>query len=231
MPEIAETTEPTQASGLRQWIEEHDESWIFVVVYLGLAVGLSVFVSLFWLVVVAALHLGLEVIRQAFYRNGAQEIALHALWEIKLDVGLILLALSLVLYVEVVLGILGIQSATRAAAATRVGARVGARAAAWERNLRTFLLTVDEMVRVGYAAAMLRRKRRKGGAETVSPDLPRLAAPPRAPWSRRWGIGDRFGIGMVIAGIFLIGLAPLLTSYDVPGAVAILLEELRPFPR
>ncbi len=146
---------------LRQWVRDHDESWIFVVVYLGLAVGLSVFVSLFWLVLVAGLHFVLELFRQRFYRAHRKSVVLHALWEVKLDIGLVLLALMLVLYIEVVLGILGIQSAARAAAVSRAGARVGTRAAAWERNLRTFLLTVDEMIRVGHAGVMLRRKRRE----------------------------------------------------------------------
>jgi hypothetical protein len=215
---------------LRDWIRDHDESWIFVVVYLGLAVGLSVFVSLFWLVVVAALHLGLELIRQNFYRDGAREVVLHALWEIKLDVGLILLALALVLYVEVVLGILGIQSASRAAAATRAGARIGARAAAWERNLRTFLLTADEMVRIGHAAFMIRRKGRAKGSDGEAPEGRPLRSPPRAPWAQRWGMGDRFGIGMIVVGALLIGVAPWLTYHDVGSALAALIHELRPFP-
>ena len=148
---------------LREWVREHDEKWLFVVLYLGLAVGLSVLVSLFWLVVVGVLHFILELFRQAHYRDGARSVTLHALWEVKLDIALILLALMLVLYIEVVLGLLGIQSAARAAAVSRAGARVGTRAAAWERNLRTFLLTVDEMVRVVYAGVMLRKKRARDG--------------------------------------------------------------------
>jgi hypothetical protein len=154
-----------QPPSLRDWVRDHDESWIFVVVYLGLAVGLSVFVSLFWLVLVAGLHFLLEIFRQRFYRADRKSVVLHALWEVKLDVGLVLLALMLVLYIEVVLGILGIQSAARAAAVGRAGARVGARAAAWERNLRTFLLTVDEMIRVGHAGVLLRRKRKEDRAK------------------------------------------------------------------
>ncbi len=156
-PEGRAAVAPKRIS-LRQWIREHDESWIFVVVYLGLAVGLSVFVSLFWLVIVAALHFGLELIRQSHYREGGKSVVLHALWEVKLDVGLVLLALTLVLYIEVVLGILGLQSAARAAAVSRAGVRIGSRAAAWERNLRTFLLTVDEMARIGHAAVMFRKR-------------------------------------------------------------------------
>jgi hypothetical protein len=147
-------------TGFGEWVRDHDERWSFVVLYLGLAVGLSVFVSLFWLLVVGAVHFALECGRQAHYRNGRVEVIGHALWEVKLDIGLILLALTLVLYIEVVLGLLGIQSAARAAAATRAGARLGTRAAAWERNIRTFLLTVDEMARIAYAAWLVR----KGGS-------------------------------------------------------------------
>lgn len=154
-----------QPVSLREWIREHDERWLFVVVYLGLAVGLSVFVSLFWLLAVGALHFVLEIFRQAHYRDGKRNVFLHALWEVKLDIGLILLALTLVLYIEVVLGLLGLQSAARATAVTRAGARLGSRAAAWERNLRTFLLTVDEMARIVYAAVMLRSRGAAGGKE------------------------------------------------------------------
>jgi hypothetical protein len=150
----------THVPTLREWVRDHDEKWLFVVLYLGLAVGLSVLVSLFWLLVVAVLHLVLELVRQAQYRDGKVNVALHALWEVKLDVALILLALTLVLYIEVVLGLLGIQSAGRALAVSRAGSRVATRVAAWERNLRTFLLTVDEMARVAHAGFMLRRKRR-----------------------------------------------------------------------
>jgi hypothetical protein len=117
---------------LGEWVRHHDESWIFVAIYIGLAVGLSVFVSLFWLVVVGAFHLTLELMRQSWYRETWTSTVLHAWWEIKMDVGLILLALTLVLYLEVVLGLLGLQSAARAAAATRAahaGARGASRAA------------------------------------------------------------------------------------------------------
>lgn len=161
---------------LVHWMVHHDESWLFVAIYLGLAVGLSVFVSLFWLLVVALFHLLLEVVRQAYYRDTAGSVLLHAFWEIKMDLGLILLALSLVLYLEVVLGLLGLQSAARAAAVGRVthtGVRAGSRAAqsatravggggsAIEQWIRGFLLTVDDMVRVLFAILLLRERKRQ----------------------------------------------------------------------
>jgi hypothetical protein len=217
--------------GVRQWVRDHDERWSFVIIYLGLAVGLSVFVSLFWLLAVAGLHLALELGRQSQHREGKLEVLSHALWEVKLDVGLILLALSLVLYIDVVLGLLGLQSAARAAAVTRAGARVGARAAAWERNIRTFLLTVDEMARIGYAAYLVRRGRAGVASETQPPEpVPQVATSPGDGWRGRWGIGDRIGLLLVVGGVIMLVVAPLLTPHDWGTAGAAIMEELRPFP-
>lgn len=228
---------------LREWVRTHDESWIFVTLYLGMAVGLSVFVSLFWLVVVAGLHFGLELVRQRDYREGGRSVFLHALWEVKLDVGLVLLALMLVLYIEVVLGILGVQSAARAAAVTRAGARIGTRAAAWERTLRTVLLTFDEMIRIGHAGILMSRRRQKGKASPAAEGdtaPPGVSAPPDPgtlrfgplpdAWSLRWKTSDRIGMALVVVGFLLIVAAPLLTPHDWGTAAEALVEELRPFP-
>jgi hypothetical protein len=228
---------PSRSSGLRDWVREHDERWSFVLLYLGLAVGLSVFVSLFWLLVVAGLHFLLECGRQAYHRQGRMEVVTQALWEVKLDVGLILLALTLVLYIDVVLGLLGIQSAARAAAVTRAGSRLGSRAAAWERNIRTFLLTVDEMARLAYAAVMVRKGERGARRRPVERPAPREQAPPpraisREPspgWRGSWGMADRIGLLLVAAGVALLLAAPTLTPHDWGTAVTAILNELTPF--
>jgi hypothetical protein len=240
---VASVARPT---GLREWVREHDERWSFVVLYLGLAIGLSVFVSLFWLVVVAAFHFLLECGRQAHYRQSRTEVIGHALWEVKLDVGLVLLALTLVLYIDVVLGLLGLQSAVRAAAVTRAGARIGSRAAAWERNIRTFLLTVDEMARVVYAAVLVKKGEIGGGKgkaavpedvegePAAEPDVrpEPVAVVPEISlgWRGPWGIGDRIGVALVAAGIMLLIAAPFFTIHDWGSAATALLHELRPFP-
>jgi hypothetical protein len=236
-------------SGLRHWVRDHDERWSFVVLYLGLAVGLSVFVSLFWLLVVGALHFALECGRQAHFREGRLEVVGHALWEVKLDIGLVLLALTLVLYIDVVLGLLGLQSAARAAAVTRAGARIGTRAAAWERNIRTFLLTVDEMARIAYAAVTVRNggpgAARRAAAEAevlaasraaearAAAEVPATESAPPDPglgWRGKWGMADRIGLALVVAGLTLMLVAPLLTAHDWGTAATALMEELRPFP-
>jgi hypothetical protein len=128
---------------IREFITHHDERWLFVVIYITLAVVLSIVLSLFWLVAVAVLHFGLEYLRQGQYRQGVAEVVSHAVWEIKLDIALVVLALAMSLYMNVVLGILGLQSAARAAAATRV-----VRFAAWERNIRAIILLSDDVARV-----------------------------------------------------------------------------------
>lgn len=196
--QVSRSNAPAAVPGLREWIRDHDDKMVFVVLYLGLSVGLSIFIGLFWLVVVVALHFLLECIRQAHHWRDRRAVLLHALWEVKLDIGLVILAFTLVLYIEVVLGLLGVQAASRVAVASRAGARIGVRAAAWERNIRTFLLTVDEMARIGHAAVLYRGRRLTGGAVAATANAgnagnarnagnaehasaARTAAPPSAP--------------------------------------------------
>ncbi|CAN5896435.1 hypothetical protein BH23GEM9_BH23GEM9_34390 [soil metagenome] len=190
------------------------------------SVLLSILISLFWLIVVIAVHFGFECIRQAHYRIGRGDVLLHALWEVKLDIGLALLAFAVALYVDVILGALGLQSAARVAAATRVTAR----AAAWERNLRTFLLTVDEITRVSHAAYKLGLRRRRQPGPTLTPDTPTPPSRHLPAWRLKWGWGDRIGVALVSGGVCLILLAPVLTQHDVASAAAHIMEQLRPFP-
>jgi hypothetical protein len=212
---------------LREWLRDHDDQWPFVVMYLGASVVLSIFISLFWLLFVIAIHFAFECYRQSHYIRDRNSVLLHALWEVKLDIGLAALAFAVALYVDVIMGLLGIQSAARLAQA----ARVGARAAAWERNLRTFLLTIDEITRVSHAAYTLgmRRQRRGSGKPAVRP----AAAVPRSDvpsWRREWGWADRIGIALVSVAVSLIVLAPTLTPHDLAGSLSVILQQLRPFP-
>ena len=57
------------AERLRDWVLNHDDSWIFIILYVGLAVVLSLWISLFWLLVVVAGHFVLEWIRQRHIRD------------------------------------------------------------------------------------------------------------------------------------------------------------------
>jgi hypothetical protein len=233
LPADAETAvapaAPPARPTLRAWLRDHDEQWPFVVLYLSASVLLSILISLFWLVVVIAVHYAFEWVRQSHYRVGRRDIGLHALWEVKLDIGLAALAFALALYVDVILGVLGLQSAARVATAARVVPRV----AAWERNLRTFLLTVDEMARVSHAAYKLKFSRRRRGTasdEPAGPFTPEAQSAVVAAWRSPWGWADRIGVALVSVGVGLILLAPLLTPHDLASSVSMILEQLRPFP-
>jgi hypothetical protein len=239
---------------LRDFIAHHDDRWLFVAVYIGLAVVLSIALGLFWLVAVAGLHFALEVMRQAQHRSGTPDIVSHALWEIKLDIALVLLALAMALYMEVVLGILGLQSAARAGAASRAGMRL-TRLAAWERNIRAIVLLADDVARVIQIGVtrVLRRPppqqhatltlavRQDGSLQTTAVG-PAAVVPPQAPgeersrpqapssWRDPWSAGDYFTITLLVASIAIIVFAPKLTDYSWSGATLALLEQLHPFP-
>jgi hypothetical protein len=209
----------------REWIHDHDHRWLFVILYLGLAVVLSVFVSLFWLVFMAGVHLLLECIRHLRPGWTTGRVLAHSVWEVKLDFALVLLALGAVLYIDVVLGVLGIQSAARAAAVTRAGARMAGRVAAWERNIRAFLLTIDEMVRIGRAVTLLwRRRGREAAAAAAAQNSDAV------PWRERWTTGDRIAVGLIVGCVLLILTAPLLTHHGWQDVVSVLAAELRPLP-
>jgi hypothetical protein len=170
-PRPTTTGAPPRSSAFRDFVANHDERWLFVGVYIALAVVLSIVLSLFWLVAVAALHYCLEYLRQAQYHASRRDIATHALWEIKLDLALVLLALAMSLYMDVVLGVLGLQSAARAASVTRL-----ARFAAWQRNIRAFILLADDVARVVQIGVSRYMRRTQPGARDNAADAVMMVA-------------------------------------------------------
>jgi hypothetical protein len=179
---------------LRRWVVEHDDSWLFIVSYVGLAVVLSIAFGLFWLCAVVAVHFGLECVRQAHHTRGRADIAARALWEIKLDIALILFALVIVVYFEFVMGAAGLGGLAR------MGAQAGARFAGWQRVIRGLLLTVDDAAQVGRAA------------------LPRRQTAGVNPAARKGSLGDRLSVGFGVVCLLLLVLAPpLLGTTYAPG--------------
>lgn len=198
------------------WVREHDDRWLFIVGYVGLAVVLSVWISLFWLVAVVSLHLLLEVLRQRLLGPGA--LAARVLWELKLDLALILFSFVLAVYMEVVLGAAGLGSVAR------LGVRATPRAAGWIRILRGALLSLDDAAQVG-RAALARRKR--GTADRVD-EVP--AVPVYRFHPREWTPGDHLAIWLGVVCIALLLCAPLLVSLPLGEVGQLLLDELQPFP-
>jgi hypothetical protein len=224
-------------AGLIRWIQSHDESWLFVAMYIGFAVVLSVWLSLFWLVFMVVIHLLFELVRQSRMYDQWTAVASMASWEIRVDIALLLLAFAVSLYMDLIMGILGLQSLGRAAVAT---SRVGTRAVAWQRAVRAVVLGFDDVIN-GIRAIFL-RKGSSGEEEAEEPEsAPDEAASapsstlgepePRLPgWGQRWGFWDRFTMVLAAGCLAAMLLAPPLTESTYRDAARTLLEELRPFP-
>jgi hypothetical protein len=240
---LGETKSLTQLGPVRSWIVNHDNSRLFVVLYIGLAVVLSIWIGLFWLVVVVGAHFVLEWIRQAHLRDGFIPILFETLWELKLDIALVLFALALSLYLDLIFGVVGIGSAARLGAAARAGARSGARFAAWQRTIRGILLSLDDAAQV--IKAVLTGKKRPSLAVidtsnrvdaaalspmTAEPEPDEARSGRWGSWGARWGKGDWISFGLGVICLLLIVFAPLLTHHTVASMLMTLTQELQPFP-
>ncbi len=215
-------TDPNEGPNLprwRAWIIDHDDSWLFVISYVSAAVVLSIWISLFWLVVVVAVHGVFEWVRQHHYDPRWPGLGQRVAWELKLDVALVLMGLALAVYMEVALGIAGLGPASRLG--VQGGARA-ARAAVWTRVFRGFALSLDDVAQVGRALG--------GSARQETPDAEKAEARNARPW-RHWGFGDHLAIWLGVACLALILLAPLLVADQTYSRVVeTLLEEMHPFP-
>jgi hypothetical protein len=222
---------------LLRWIRNHDESWLFVGIYIGFAVVLSVMLSLFWLVLMVGIHFIFELIRQARHHRHWSAIASKASWEIRVDVALLLLAFAVTLYMDLIVAILGLQSLGRAAVAT---SRVGTRAVAWQRAVRAVVLGFDDVA--NGIRAILMKKGSASSAEASPKEEPELAlqpavatgqetATPTLPgWGHPWSFWDRATMGLCAACLVAMMAAPPLTGSSFGEAAQLIREELRPFP-
>ncbi|MBI4677132.1 MAG: hypothetical protein HY748_06075 [Elusimicrobia bacterium] len=163
---------------LYRWVLNHDESWLFTVLYAGLSVALSLFISLFWLAVIVAAHGALEWCRQR--EISSERVLPRVLWEVKLDLALVAFSLVLAVYLDFMVGIAGLGQAARA------GGRIGVRLADWQRILRSSLLSLDDVGRV--LAAFFRGDRQVPAAGGN--------AGSRGGWGGRWSFGDRLSVGL-----------------------------------
>jgi len=240
IPRLAHEQPPLEApaaTGLGRWVQNHDDSRLFAVLYIGLALVLSIVLGLFWLVAVVALHGLLEVLRQRSLHRWWPGVLSRVLWELKLDLGLILFAFVVTLYMEVVLGVAGLNAAVRA------GARGGARLLAWQRGLRAAMLSVDDVAQVARIAAGRRRAAEQAtgeaaeAAEAAAPagsSLDGLAAlgvsSPWGGWAERWSRGSLLAVAFGLLSLGLILAAPWLTGQPAGAVWQQILAELRPFP-
>jgi hypothetical protein len=238
-------------TSLGAWIIDHDNQKLFVIFYIGLAVVLSIWVSLFWLVAVVAVHLLFELVRQHTLHARRREVLAEALWEVKLDLALIFFALALSLYMDILLGAVSLGLGARLAALSRTGrfarlfqagARAGTRFAGWQRLIRGFLLSMDDLAQV--ARALGRRGKRPeaalAGAESAGTEGSTQvdAGGPQdvtsgsiwGSWAQPWSRGDWFVVLFLAACLLSIFAAPALTQQPWEAAMSTLKAELAPFP-
>lgn len=205
------------------WVAEHDDHWLFITLYIGLALVLSMAISLFWLVAVVAAHGALEWF--ALGRRGVTDHRMaRILWHLKLDIGLVLVALWLGLYIDVLFGLAGLGAAARA------GAQTAARVVAWQRAIRGVLMTADEAALVVKAVAT--RKNGKKGKHKGQPEPERTQPTDadRLPWQDPWSTGDKFAVAFTVTCAVLILLTPVLTDHSVASTLAVLAADLHPWP-
>ncbi|MGY6554886.1 MAG: hypothetical protein ACXIUM_10230 [Wenzhouxiangella sp.] len=198
---------------LRRWLLEHDHRLSFTVVYISLALVLSMLISMFWLVAVVATHGIIEY--WSLSKRGPADYRLgRTLWHIKLDIALVLAALWLGLYIDLLFGVAGLGAAARS------GAQISARLVAWQRTIRGVLLTVDEAALAAKAAFS------SGGGE-VGPQRRRQAP---LPWREAWSWGDILTVGSSALLLTLILLTPVLTDHSTAEALQLLAKDLHPWP-
>lgn len=210
-PPRAQPARARRLARLRRWWIEHDDQLPFTLAYLGLALVLSLAIGLFWLVAVVALHAALEYWALGRQRQGAR--LGRVLWHVKLDIALVLFALCLAVYMDLLFGIAGLAPAARA------GMQAGSRFLAWQKGIRGLLLSLDD-------AALLARSLagRKDGDTERTP--PAVAPPWRAPWS----VGDRISLGLGAGFAALLLAAPWLSGHDATALLQLIGAELHPFP-
>lgn len=220
-----EEIEEIEEGGFRRWIMNHDDSWLFIVPYIGLSVVLAIVLSLFWLVVVVAVHFGLELTRQHFIKPGLSGVISRSLWELKFDIALVLFGLVLGIYMEMALGVVGLGHAARG------GAMTATRFVIIQRVLRGVLLSVDDMAQV--LRVVFRRSSKKGVDATDALDEAAgnlEVEPVDSSWTGNWTTGDKFQLGFLTICIVLIVIAPIITHLTFEDTLLILAEELHPLP-
>lgn len=208
---------------VKNWVANHDERWSFILLYVVGAVLLSVFASLFWVAMLALLHFGIEIWRHYIIED--EKPILLSLWQVKLDIALILFALVIGLYSEIVMGALGLGQAAR-------GAQIVSRFAIIERGLRIFFLTVDDFTRISLILwrRVVKKQNGKTGkdmqraVELLEQEEEKLHPVDESKLSK----GDIFSLSFGALCLILLIISPYFTGDTALETVQAILAELSP---
>lgn len=198
---------------IKTWIINHDDKKLFVVLYISLAVILSIWLGLFWLCVVVGVHYLFEVIIKLDSRLPVHRALALGVWEVKLDIFLIILALLVSIYMDVILGAAGLSAGARTAATA------GARFAAWQRVIRVIALSVDDLAQA--VRGFLPRRKPVDSQEGQTAEA--TVAPPGLLTK-----GDYASLAFGALCLFFLFAAPLFTDHTMADVFQIVLDDLRP---
>ena len=210
-------TENRLNNSFLEWIVNHDESRVFVILYIGLAVFLSIALGLFWLCVVVAVHLLFEVIRQWSISGISLKVLAFAVWEIKLDIFLIFFAFVITVYMDIILGAAGLSAGARAAASA------GSRFALWQKMIRSLLLSIDDLAQIFKAAGKhIFSDKKKNSCDAINESGFGISD------DNKISAGDVLSLSFGIICIISLASAPLFTDYTYTDILKIIIIELKP---
>jgi len=222
---------------VHRYVIDHDNRWSFIVAYISLAVVLAIVLNLFWLSVVVAAHGVFEWVKHRQWVHDKVTLFAHVLWELKLDLGLILFGLAMEVYMEYVLGLAGLG------AAARMGAQTGGRFVVLQNVLRGTLLSVDDAAQVARMVAA-RRNRLADGDEAAEPTAEEAEAEEAAldaaeeaaeggrlgPWTGTYSRGDKASLIFGALCLLLILMGPVLTPHDMASVLETIGAQMHPIP-
>ncbi|ASB49980.1 hypothetical protein [Alkalitalea saponilacus] len=227
---------------LINWVSQHDNKRLFIVLYIGLSLVLSITISLFWLLFAVLIHFMFELIRQNQIYKKPKHIFLESLWETKLDFALVVFALWLAIYLDFIFGIagvgalarVGVQSASHSGSVAAKGAEISVRFATWNRAIRGILLSLDD---AGNAAkAIYQSKSSKKDSYESGYDANVINSNSdentkvSTSWRNKWNVIDYMAVCLFLLTFVLIVLAPFILNISFAGIISVAMEEFHPLP-
>lgn len=191
---------------LKSWVITHDEKTLFTILYIGLSVILSIYISLFWLVVIVAIHCIMEYISLK-YKN-TKNILFELFDHMKLDFALITFALFLSIYMEAVFGLLIAKYGTRFASFI-----------AYQNTFRAILMSLDDLAQAIKALFSIKNKN-KNPLEISKEEV-----------LKKNSISDYIAFFLLFSSIIGILFSPYILDIGAIEIIEKLKLELTPFPK
>lgn len=201
------------------WIIEHDERWSFLVIYVVLAVLLTLWIGMFWLFIVVAGHFVFEMVKKRHDGcAGWTRTVVWSLWDMKFDLALVAWALVLLTYTSASFGIVGASTAGRLF-------MLGKGNPAFWRNL----LIVSRVVIVRKADRLAKLRMVADAPCPVAARAERLQCA-HYPWQQPLRWYDFVCLGLTGLCLLAIGFAPLVVDESAGELALEVLRHLHPFP-